>query len=338
MLTRRDQIKLKQDQDQAKTNKQTLENDQDASKPSDDPETENTAGRGRGRGRGRGKAKAKPKGEPKPKATRASKKKPAVNETGDGEKMPEGSPHQVADGPHEAEDDEGPDPHMVTPKRTLFGSDDEGRDAAEDDLMDKSYYQNQNRIFVDQKTGQEITLAEVFENFMPDLWRRKMRRGDDPTPEAKPKAKAKSKAKAQPKRRAKAKAKASAKAKCSPSKPPQLTSPSIKKEQLRRRKRAAMVATTTEEDLTDHTMQGDLIKAVKLVNSFENKDDVKQHLKDAYGSSTEHYNFSPYWTRNAVGLMKKSGSTYAYYNFGSTIGHWNSDMAVVYRAASLTVP
>lgn len=347
VLTRRDQLKFKQNpgddgEPEAVEPEDTEVLAEGAGKNTDDaPSKPASSGKGAGRAKAKAKAKAKSKAEAKPKAASSKAKAKAKSE-------PKAKAKRAAKSkaiPHEEDQEEiktpEPDPADSTvadadddvfgssTKRKLFHDEDgQGEEPdTKDDLPD-------GPTFVDPKTGKQMSLREVFENYAPDAWRKKMRRGDmDERVPSVPAPKAGAKAKA----KAKAKSKAKAKAKASAGKKAEITSPSIKKEQARRRRKTQHVMETNEEDLVDHEMQGVFMKTIKDVKNIKDEEDVKKYLKKFVGNTSWRYTFSAYWSRGTIGLMKKDGATYVYFNFGSPLGNWHMDIAVVYQCAGLVV-
>ena len=275
-------------------------------------------------------AKRKPKAQPKRETKKAkSKAKSKAKTHDDSEDIPLTQP--------DSDDDD--DDEMVTPKKRLFNavSEDDGDDFDGGPVKSSAKSSSSPPTFIDPKTGKSVTLAEVFENYMPDQWNKKNAKksklekeataGSSNSAPSRPKAKA----------RSKNKTKAKAKAESIPESP-KLTSPSIKKEQKRRKKKETQVIETTGDDMMDQAMQDKFKHTIDSVDGFES-DDVKGYLKKTMTGGNKLCNLSSYWKKTSegsVGLMTKKNETWVYFSFKYDVG-WSVNMSLAYSCASLMV-
>lgn len=311
MLTRRQQLKLKQDQDVER-------------KKAEKPKA-NAKSKGGRTGKGKAKAKAKSKA------------------TGD---------EQVETKKEEGGDEVSP---FKTPKRQLFQEEDdfdENHGNEDDPVMkvQKTQEDPTTKMVVDPKTGEQKSLATLFEEYLPSAWKRNVKPSRDPRngvsadgapeePEGKKprkvraKAKAGAKAEASPKAKAKAKGKAKAKAKVE-------NSPSVKKEKARRRKKQ-------EEEIKDQqpeNMRDDLLLDLfrKQVNKMKDdsitEDGLKTHFRDSFFKDFKGcFIFSCYWEKQAVGLVFCGGSHFAYFSFCNKRAPWKFNMTLACMCAYMMV-
>ena len=308
MLTRRDQLKLKQDQDVEKKNGKN-------GNPEKTGEMPKAKAKSKGAGRGKGKTK---KGQGNQQQTQE-----------DGDVSP-----------------------FKTPKRKLF---EDGGDYGEnlgdenDPVMkaQKAMEDPATKMVVDPKTGEQRSLAAMFEEYLPTAWKNKMKSSRDPRnavvgtgvseqkedkqkPKARANAAGRAKAKASPKPKAKGKAKAKAKLN---------SSPSVKKEQARRRKKQ-------EEELKDQQPENMLDEL--LVDVFKQHikktepdtftdDDFKTYFRDYFKTYKGMFTFSCYWDKQAVGLVFSGGSHFAYFSFCNKRAPWKFNMTLACVCAYMMV-
>ena len=297
MLTRRDQLKLKQDQEDKKNGK-IKENEIPV--PAATGEGEQQVG----------EEVTKPKAKAKRKAK--AKAKSAV-----------APPSDVVESP------------VKTPKRKLFQTDDENDEEKPDpasasvaDLLDIKDLPD--KMFQDPLTGETHSLKQVFEEYMPTSWRKRFRSNDDEFAPALPE-----KAKAKAKSKAKAKAKSKAKAKATPKKKV-VSSPSIRKEK-QRRKQKEMEATAAEmESLTDEVFQNALRTEIRRIAPID-EETIKLHLKskaNSYPGSIVRLFIYP-WNKTAVGVVvagKGSGNHVAYFSIKGA-KQWSANMVASFFCA-----
>ena len=356
MLTRRDQLKLKEE-------KQKNENPEDAcdeTKEHDGEEPQDakkTKGSGKGKGtKKEGKAKGKAKAQAKTKSSNGKKDhQPGLEEEGEDQ---EGPKVEVSDDhpPEEMGEASGSEMNgMETPKKALFQSDDDGShddfDMPTPPAMPK---------FLCPKTGKEKTLQEIFDNYVPAAWKRSKRQKSSeestkpgpPTPKAKSraaKAKAKAgskapipKAKGKAEAKAKAKTKAKRKAQDTPSHSKQvMQSPAIKKEIKRRKKKETEAMAEQAQDMKDTMMQGILVQKIKNVLGM-GVEECKAHLRDTACPMYPMTYLSAYWTRSAVAIVLRDENGKAtthleYFGFNKAESK-NANYALAYGSAWLMVP
>ncbi len=312
MLTRRDQLKLKQDQDVEKKKGKGKGDDGSAEVPKAKPKSK---GQRAGKGKGKAKSKSKTTGDEKP-----------------------------------LEEQDGVSP-FKTPKRKLFPEDDgfgENLGDEHDPVMkaQKTKEDPATKMVVDPKTGEQKSLAQLFEEYLPSAWKRNMKSSRDPrngtiptdvpdeetkpTRKGRAKAKAGAKAKASPKAKAKGKAKAKAKV---------ASSPSVKKEQARRRKKQ-------EEEIKEQpeNMKDDLLLDVfrehigKMKDDSISDDDLKSYFREGYFKGYKGmFIFSCYWEKQAVGLVFSGGSHFAYFSFCNKRAPWKFNMTLACTCAYMMV-
>lgn len=305
VLTRRDQLKLKQTQDLEKKNAEKAE------KPK---------AKGKAKGKSKAKAKSKVDGAEKPQT--------------------------------EVEDQDEVSP-FKTPKRQLFPDDDglnENHGDEQDPVMkvQKTLEDPTTKMVVDPQTGEQKSLAEYFEQYLPNAWKRNMKPSRDPRngdvsadraeeePEKKQrraKAKAKAGAKASPKAKAKAKGKAKAKAKA-------LSSPSVKKEQARRRKRQGdEIMEQQPENMRDDLLLDVFREQInKMKDDKVTTDDFKTYFRDVFFKQFKSiFTFSCYWDKQAVGLVFCGGSHFAYFSFCNKRAPWKFNMTLACVSAYMMV-
>lgn len=332
VLTRRDQLKRKQEQ------KEEREKAAGHGHVDDDEKDDQKA---KGKSKARGKAKA----EGKRRAKGSNKGK--QNEEHD--EQPEKKNEMASTETKEDEPDEIP-----TPKRKLFddGESASGSDATHDPKLDETTLQQTK--FIDPKTGKEKNLREVFEEYLPNEWRKRMRLSGDayvglppsgtsstdpaqpkPTGKGKAKAKAKGKAKTQPKK--KAVIATPEKGKSGGGSPVKsLTSPAIKKEQARRAKKKQQAA-PEEADMSDPIMQGIFHQRIKDVQNFS-VEELKAYIKDdRFAGVFKKAKFSWYWRTTSVGVLTPNRDHIVSLSTGDKITCWNEKMALSCAGAYVLV-
>ena len=336
MLTRRQQLKLKQDQKEQKEQKGKAK---DA-----DPEAVPDAKHEKGDKKV--KAKSAPKAEPKAKGKAKAKAKSEGKAKAQPKKR---SRKEDEEADKEDEESQEPDaPKTPEAKRRLFHeSDDDMNEGDEKNVASGSDAQAVDpalKKYVDPKTGKEVSLQELFDNYIPNKWKRHHVKpstdadeGEESTRAGKPKAKAKARGKA--KAKAKAAAAADAKEKAKSSSPGQaLSSPSIKKEQKRRKKKETAVIETTGEEMADTGLQSVFVHMIESVSNFES-DDTKHYLKANMSGGNKLCNLSAYWHKlkeGSCGVMKKTGATWVYFGFKHDVD-WNVNMTLAYMCGSKMV-
>lgn len=355
-LTRQDQLKLKQalktcDQEEHENDKGDGEIAESEQLKGQNQQPNKTTGQPKAKAQGKAKAKAGSKAKAKAAVKKTPKRKAAPRKAksipsadGNGEDCEESA--FVPEGVRNSED-EGPDDDMPTPKKVLFQDDADGNaDKAASSSGDNNAAME--KAFVDPKTGETMTLKQLFDNYAPTTYLKN--KPPKKEPEAKtevkgtkrkagsPKAKAKARGKAKAKASPKAKAKASLASGSNQKSPMKVTSPSIKKEQKRRKKKQAEVTQTTGQDLEDKLIRSIFVKHIEDCDGMET-DDVKTVLKGAFPSSNKLANLSSYWTKTdqgAVGVMTKKGATWTYFSYKHNV-KWHVNMALAYCSAGLLV-
>ena len=369
VLTRRDQLKFKEEKQKNENPEDacddTKEEDGEEPEPAQKKKVRANAKKAKGEGKANGKAKAKDKAETKAKVSKGKKKhEPGMDEEGDDQQEAEQKVKVSDDFPME-ETQEASDAeinNVKTPKKTLFQSDDESDDG--NDGMPTPITK-----FIDPTTGEERTLQEIFDNYVPAAWKRSkgQRSSDDstkpgpPTPKAKSRAKAKAKAGSkvpEQKAAAKVKAEAKGKAKSNPKSNPKskakskaqdtpspskrvMASPAIKKEIKRRKKQDAQAMAEQAQDMKDHMMQGIFVQKIKNVVGLE-WEECKEMLKEKDCPMYPMTYLSAYWSRQAVAVVLRDDntgkpSTHLEY-FGFSKGESkNVNLALAYVAAWLMV-
>ena len=320
MLTRRQQLKRKQDQEEEKKQKadKTTKGGDGGEKP------ENAKGKAKGKAKAKGKGKAKAKAKAK-----------AANE---GE--------EVQDQTMVPSEDELPQ-DFQTPKKRLFQeSDNEGEQEGVGGGLPKP---PGDKMVVDPYTGKMKSLNQIFEEYAPNAWKKKMRQEVGATSsglaDPKYKAKAKGRAKAGPKAKAKASPKAKANNKGSPNikkrgRTAKVDSPAIKKEQARRRKKMEEnMVEEQPEDMYDESITKCLEEHVRrLEKDGEDKDQVKEYFRTNHFKMYQaHFTFSCYWDNHAVGLVFKGGKHFAYFAFKHSKASWAFNITMASVCAYLMV-
>ena len=322
MLTRRQQLKLKQDQDEQKKKEK-------AGKAEKGGEEEKEKRKPKAKAKGKGKAKAK------------AKEVKEVKEV------------EVEDEKSGSSEDELPK-HFVTPKKRLFEESDR---EDEQDGVGGGNPSNPNagadKMVIDPETGELKSLSQIFEQFAPNAWKKKMR--VDPDAAASAAAKAKGKAKAKAKGLPKAGAKGKAKAKPSPKakaikkgspntkggkSTPKLDSPAIKKEQAKRRKRKEdNMVEEQPADMYDESITICLEEHLRrLDKEGEDMDNVKEFFKTKhFNKYQEKFTFSCYWDKHAIGLVFKGGKHFAYFAFKHSKATWAFNITMASVCAYLMV-
>ena len=330
VLTRRDQLKLKETIKEEKGEKKTGKSAKTETEKAED-----------GQGPG-GDQKEKPtKRQPKTKAkSKAKAKAKAGGSAGDGEEPVERDPS--------------PEVEFTTPKKRLF----EDEPPIDEPPIDPS---PGKLPCIDPKTGKVTTVRELLNVYHPDLFEDEPQiasKGlgtktiEPPEPEIeKPQAKAKAKAKAKGKAKAKAspKPKPKAKAKASPKKKKtEISSPSIKKEQNRRKKNtekkdANMYQCESAEDMSDPVMQGVLREHIKNLRTFS-RPNIRDYLYKTLPNKFKSGAVVAYWTRPTpscgVTIYKDQSNPtatkqhFGYFSF-KIAKDWNTNMGVAYVCAHL---
>ena len=310
VLTRRDQLKQKQEKEQEKKDKDAKKKEKEG---------------------GSAGAKAKAKGKAKAKATAGGKAKAKA-------KSAATTKAEDADGKESEEDDD--EESMATPKKRLFQSDSEpDQDSRKPPpTLDVSYIKTFEKTkFIDPKTGKERTLEDVFEQYLPETWRRKMRRvgGEEQKNESTASG---SRDVAAPKRRARGKQSQVPKAKATPKKgkSPKITSPSIKKEIRRRRKKEEAVMQTAPEDMKDDVMQGIFLYRLGH-DQKESEEDFKKNALQLNVSTESHTTFSFYWKTGGVGVLLKKPRTHITLFTMKKAEGFATNMSIAHRCALLLV-
>lgn len=343
MLTRRDQLKLKETIKDQKNDKKAAKSDQEEKK-----QGEGDGGKGEDVQPEEPK-KSAPKRRPKSKAKAKAKAKASGN---------------GGDGAEEAEREPSEEIEFATPKKRLF----EG-----DQYQSPSQHPPQpipaspgKLPCIDPKTGKMTTVRELLNVYHPDLFEeengtdgpdgqqtRPKGTPEKEKPPTKAKAKAKSKAKAKAAAKGQAKAKASPKAKGGKTrndKKKEITSPSIKKEKARRKKNtekkdATAYQTESAEDMDDPVMKGVISEHVKQVRTFS-VSTVKEYLYSALPNKFASGAVVAYWTRATpscgVSMVKDPSKPTSqkqhigYFSFKAA-KDWNTNMAAAYVCAHLMV-
>lgn len=331
VLTRRDQLKRKQEQKE--------EREKAAEKDDGDDEQDGKKPKAKSKGRGK-----KAEGKRKAKGSKKGKKD-------DDDEQQEKDEMVSA----EIEDDHD---QVATPKRKLFDDEDgeasAGSDATHDPKLDETTLQQTK--FIDPKTGKEKTLMKVFEEYLPNEWRKRMRLSADAyvglppsgtsstdPPESKPSAKGKAKAKAKGKAKAKAKKKKNddaatpKKEKAGEGSPVKsLSSPSIKKERARRAKKKQQAA-LEDVDMADPVMQGIFHQHIKDVRNFS-VEELKTYMKEErFAGVFKKSKFSWYWGTTSVGVLSSGRDHIVSLSVTDKVISWNEKMALSCAGAHVMV-
>lgn len=295
VLTRRDQLKQKQDREQEKKD----------AKDADAKAKAKAKARGKAKAGGKAKAKAKSSATTKP---------------------------EVANGEESGEDEES----METPKKRLFQSDSDPEDKKPPPTLDVSFIKTYEKTkFIDPKTGKERSLEDVFEQYLPESWRRKMRRVGEVNP--KNESGASGSRDVAPKRRARGK-QSEAKAKATPKKgkSPKITSPSIKKEVRRRRKKEEAVMQTAPEDMKDNAMQETFLYRLTH-DQKQSEEHFKKNALQMNGLTESHTTFSFYWKTMGVGVLLKKPRTHIALFTMKKAEDFATNMSIAHTCALLLV-
>ena len=250
----------------------------------------------------------------------------------------------------------------MTPK-ALFQSDDEamGQGAEEEEESADDVEVTPPRP-VDRERMQR--LKRELDACVVNAWRKKMRRGDDPTPErpqehaagkakarARPKATAKGKAKAQAKTQAKAKAKASAaggsrkKPAARNAEPKQnakmALSPSAKKEARRRKRLQEEYMRSQPRALEDAEMVNfmkDFVDSVRMLETQVFKDYHFERYADEWLPTFGRYaTLSCYWKSCGVGVLWNKVGHCGHFSFNRAKS-WSVNMGLALACAWIHAP
>lgn len=333
VLTRRDQLQLKQKQEQ-----KAEEASGDLAEPSETVEDPQPKKKGRKPVSKDKEPKAKAKAAGKARAKGKAKAKAKAEQT-QSEVLEQNDENEVSAPNDKLIEEEVEESGLATPdvKKRLFHDQDEAADANDKGTPAAA----SPPTFLDPKTGKSFTLKEIYDNYVPNTWAKgkpakKPKGNEEPEPSepSKPASKAKAKAKA------KGKAKAKAQAKCGEKSPKKVMSPSIKKEQQRRKRKQAEVMETTGADMTDVELKTKMNQMVSTTFD-QSLDDMRNFLKGENGPGVGNHlcNFSSYWKKKdvgSVGVMKKDGGTWTYFAFKYDV-QWNVNMTLAYCCAASLV-
>lgn len=337
VLTRRDQLKLKETIKEDKVDKKAA-NGKDGNEKTAD-------------GKGEDQKEKPKKRQPKQKAKAKGKAKATAMATGSG-----------GDGAEKDERGPSEEVEFATPKKRLF-ADDEYKSPAQEPPIDPS---PGKLPCIDPKTGKTTTVRELLNIYHPDLFEDEAESGGiikegngEKVEEPGSKGKGKGKDKGKDKAKAKAKGKAQAKTKASPkqkakkgdNKKTEITSPSIKKEKARRKKndekkQANAYQTESAEDMDDPVMRAVISEHVKTVKTYS-VSTLKEYLFAALPNKFKSGAVVAYWTRATpscgVSMHKdqskptSSKQHIGYFSF-KIAKDWNTNMATAYVCAHLMAP
>ena len=309
VLTRRDQLKLKETLKEDKDNKKNNKTKGDGNGQKDQGGEGGKGVKGKGGKRKRdeegGADEVKSdKPEPKAKGKAKAKGKSKAKAKAKGKVLEK----------NEKSDDESEE--MATPKRRLFHHDSADESEEQPEREAKSTSEVEKNQSQGSKPAEPVEVAAAV-----------------------PKKRAK--AKAQPKEKAKAKAKA--KSKGSPN--TKVSSPSIKKEQKRRKKAAEDYQCESAEEMADRRMQDLYETHLKHIRGLPLMD-LKDYLQTNMPNTNKHGCKVAYWSRStaSVGVsvymdLKNSYQSKAHFGYFSfkLANDWTSNMCIAFIAAHLMV-
>ena len=307
VLTRRDQIKLKETMNKEKDEKKKAKSKGETGSDGDGTAEGSQVAKRKRETKKDGEKKVEPKSKAKSKAKAASKAASKANPKAKSKKVLK-----------EDEKSDGESEEMVTPKRRLFQEDSSEENEEREPFLTK---------LPDPKTGLEQQEAP------------------SESEEAAAVPKKRAKAKAQPKQKAKAKAKAKSKVAEKRSPNTKVTSPSIKKEQKRRKKATEDYQCESAEDMKDQLMQELFRSHLKQTHCLNIKD-LKAYLQTHMPNSNKHGCKVAYWSRAtaSVGVSvymdlenpSQSKAHCGYFSF-KLAKEWSSNICCAYVAAHLMV-